>query len=114
MMRNLTTAVVMLILATASAGATSVSVSRVCVDAAESLSEALDDIAREFTRRGAVTEEAASRLLPPRESARRARDLAGRLHQRIQRYASSFVVDEDFKVILNYVSLIYFAAYSFK
>ena len=97
-MRGFTTAVVMSILATASAGATSVSVSRVCLDAAENLSESLEDIAREFTRRGAATEEAASRLLPPREPAGRARDLADRLHQRIQRYVIELGVNEVLKV----------------
>ena len=57
-----------------SATATSVSVSRVCLDGAENLSAALDDVARDFTKKGGATEEAASSgsLLRPMNSAKRA------------------------------------------
>ena len=72
-----------------SATATSVSVSRVCLDGAENLSAALDDVARDFTKKGGATEEAASSgsLLRPVNSAKRAQLLADRLYQRIQRWA---------------------------
>ena len=72
-----------------SATATSVSVSRVCLDGAENLSAALDDVARDFTKKGGATEEAASSgsLLPPVNSAKRTQLLADRLYQRIQRWA---------------------------
>ena len=67
--------------------ATSVSVSRVCLDAAENLSAALDDLAREYTKKGGATEEAAyGSLLQPVDSAKRTQHLADRLQQRIHRY----------------------------
>ena len=69
-----------------SATATSASVSRVCLDAAENLSAALDDMARDFTKKGGQTEDAATRLLlRPDTPAERAQHLSDRLHQRIQR-----------------------------
>ena len=66
--------------------ATSVSVSRVCLDAAENLSAALDDIARDITKKGGPPQDAATRLLlRPDTLAERAQQLSDRLHQRIQR-----------------------------
>ena len=84
---------VILILAAASitsgtATSVSVSVSRVCLDAAENLSSALDDLARDFTKKGGATEEvAAGSLLRPETPAKRAHQMADRLHQRIERWA---------------------------
>ena len=66
--------------------ATSVSVSRVCLDAAENLSAALDDIARDITIKGGPTQDAAtSLLLRPDAPAERAQQMSDRLYQRIQR-----------------------------
>ena len=80
---------VILILAVAGnlcAIATSVSVSRVCLDAAENLSAALDDIARDITIKGGPTQDAAtSLLLRPDAPAERAQQMSDRLYQRIQR-----------------------------
>lgn len=90
-----------------SANATSVSVSRVCLDAAENLSAALDDLARDFTKKGDATEEALSgSLLRPVDSAKRTQQLADRLYQRIQRYNIVYsnclvLLDTNFKIGLT-------------